>query len=214
MCACCSKAQLIEQMVRRPHLQLLALSQTISNDCGLGLGLIQAVQQLPVLQQVALQVGMTPSVVQGRMPAGHMFCSVLPGGNVSMASNRLALCSHMLRQGADLKHCLCAVDFHLERLVLGRWPTSKSASSAARRLHAHILPLTFEVARECSSCLSSPASCSLSCSSCCSRALRWDSSCGCICWMVSPSTCPSKPPLQQSSSDFVTCWLGLCKALC
>ena len=119
MCACCSKAQLIEQMVRRPYLQLLALSQTISNDCGLGLGLIQAVQQLPVLQQVALQVGMTPSVVQGRMPAGHMFCSVLPGGNVSMASNRLALCSHMLRQGADLKRCLCSVDFHLERIGAG-----------------------------------------------------------------------------------------------
>lgn len=83
-----------------PHLQLLALSQTVSNDCGLGLCLIQAVQQLPVLQQVALQVRMTACVVQGCMPAGHMLCSALPGGSARVASKCPALSSEILRQGA------------------------------------------------------------------------------------------------------------------
>ena len=81
-----------KQVVRPAHLQLLALSQTVGNDCRLGLGLIQAMQQLPVFQKVALQPGVTASVVQGCMPAGHMFCSRLPGGAARVASDRLALC--------------------------------------------------------------------------------------------------------------------------
>mmetsp|Transcript_24194 Transcript_24194/g.61286 ORF Transcript_24194/g.61286 Transcript_24194/m.61286 type:complete len:474 (-) Transcript_24194:733-2154(-) len=77
-----------------------------------------------------------------------------------------------------------------------------SLSDSSSALFSRMLPV--EVASSLSSSRSRSSRCTLSSSSAASSALFCDSSSGCSCWMVRPSSCPSSPPRVTEKLTSVT----------